>query len=341
MTSKPKLETVAREAGVSLATVSQVMRGKGRISESTRNRVLQAANRLNYVPDGRAASMRSGVSKEIGMAIHDIANSFNAEVISGVSAYLDTEGYLVSVLDAQDDARIQRRQLEAFIGNSRGGLIWVPAKNTPYSSIELLQTQQIPTVSFLRAWPGDLFDHIGIKNADAIGTAVDYLSGLGHRHIAYLGGEANFGVRIERLEGFRRAMRRIGSAPPLVWDSRDDKVSGKTAMRALLTAHPQISAVVCNGDMTAIGALAACAEMNRRIGEDISIIGFDGTQDAQIATPALTTLSINPNEMGRKLAQVLLNRIANPDLPITASLVAADLVVRKSTGPAQPRLLST
>jgi LacI family transcriptional regulator len=258
-----------------------------------------------------------------------------------VSAYLDTEGYLVSVLDAQDDARIQRRQLEAFIGNSRGGLIWVPAKNTPYSSIELLQTQQIPTVSFLRAWPGDLFDHIGIKNADAIGTAVDYLSSLGHRHIAYLGGEANFGVRIERLEGFRRAMRRIGSAPPLVWDSRDDKVSGKTAMRALLTAHPQISAVVCNGDMTAIGALAACAEMNRRIGEDISIIGFDGTQDAQIATPALTTLSINPNEMGRKLAQVLLNRIANPDLPITASLVAADLVVRKSTGPAQPRLLST
>ncbi|MDB0074181.1 LacI family DNA-binding transcriptional regulator, partial [Planktomarina temperata] len=81
MTSKPKLETVAREAGVSLATVSQVMRGKGRISESTRNRVLQAANRLNYVPDGRAASMRSGVSKEIGMAIHDIANPFNAEVI--------------------------------------------------------------------------------------------------------------------------------------------------------------------------------------------------------------------------------------------------------------------
>ena len=197
-----------------------------------------------------------------------------------------------------------------------------------------MQTQQIPTVSFLRAWPGDLFDHIGIKNADAIGTAVDYLSSLGHRHIAYLGGEANFGVRIERLEGFRRAMRRIGSAPPLIWDSRDDKISGKTAMQALLAAHPQISAVVCNGDMTAIGALAACAEMNRRIGEDISIIGFDGTQDAQIATPALTTLSINPNEMGRKLAQVLLNRIANPDLPITASLVAADLVIRKSTGPA-------
>ena len=99
MTSKPKLETVAREAGVSLATVSQVMRGKGRISDSTRKRVLEAANRLNYVPDGRAASMRSGVSKEIGMAIHDIANSFNAEVISGVSAYLETEGYLVSLSD--------------------------------------------------------------------------------------------------------------------------------------------------------------------------------------------------------------------------------------------------
>ncbi|MDH3262602.1 MAG: LacI family transcriptional regulator, partial [Paracoccaceae bacterium] len=90
MTEKPKLETVAREAGVSPATVSQVMRGAGRISEETRKKVLRAAARLNYVPDGRAAAMRSGKTREIGLLIHRIANPFNAEVISGVSDMLET-----------------------------------------------------------------------------------------------------------------------------------------------------------------------------------------------------------------------------------------------------------
>ena len=332
MTQKPKLETVAHEAGVSLATASQVMRGKGRISETTRKRVLAAADKLNYVPNGRAASMRSGVSKEIGMAIHDIANPFNAEVISGVSDLLDGEGYLVSILDSRDDANIQRRHLESFIGNSRGGLIWVPAENTPGSTVELLKTQRIPTVSFLRHLQNNLFDHIGIKNAEAIGKAVEYLQSLGHHKIAYLGGEANSGVRIERLNGFRAAMRNI-TPNPLVWPSHDDKISGKNAMQDLLSKYPQTTAVVCNGDMVAIGALAACSQLKYVVVKDISVIGFDGTQDAEIATPGLTTLAVNPYEIGRKLAQALLNRIGLPDMPVTDSLVSADLVIRKSTGP--------
>lgn len=332
MTQKPKLEDVAQEAGVSLATVSQVMRNTGRISDATRKRVLAAASKLNYVPDGRAAAMRSGINKEIGMAIHDIANPFNAEVISGVSDLMDDAGYLVSVLDARDDARIQRRQLEAFIRYSRGGLIWVPAQNTPTSTIELLKTHNIPTVSFLRDLGGNQFDHLGIKNAEAIEQAVAYLQGLGHRNIAYLGGEANFGVRTERLQGFRNATP-AGPPNPLIWPSHDDKISGKTAMLDLMTAHPGTSAVVCNGDMVAIGALAACAQLGLAVGHDVSIIGFDNTQDAQIATPALTTLAVNPYAMGRKLAQALLNRIADPNMPITVSLVNADLVIRQTTGP--------
>ena len=130
MEKKPKLAHVAQEAGVSVATASQVLRGAGRISEATRKKVLAAAERLHYVRDGRAASMRSGENREIGFAIHQIANPFNAEVISGVSDLLESEGYLVSVLDSNDDTDRQRRNLEAFIRSSRGGLLWVPAQDT-------------------------------------------------------------------------------------------------------------------------------------------------------------------------------------------------------------------
>ena len=125
MAERPKLETVAREAGVSVATASQVMRGTGRISDKTRERVLEAARQLKYLPDGRAAAMRSGVNRDIGFAVHEIANPFNAEVISGVSDLLETEGYLVAVLDSRDNPERQRQQLEAFIRSSVAGILTV------------------------------------------------------------------------------------------------------------------------------------------------------------------------------------------------------------------------
>ena len=143
VSKKPNLKTLAQAAGVSVPTASQVMRGTGRISEATRKKVLKAAERLHYVPDGRAASMRSGEKREIGMLIHSISNPFNAEVISGVSDHLEGHGYLVSVLDSRDDVMHQKRNLEAFIRSSRGGLIWVPAHETPKTTVTIRKNLNI------------------------------------------------------------------------------------------------------------------------------------------------------------------------------------------------------
>ena len=164
MSGKPTLGTVAKEAGVSIPTVSQVLRGTGRISEKTRDRVLKAAKTLHYVPDQKAAAMRSGENCEIGFVINQLSNPFNAEVISGVVDLLEAEGYLVSILDTRDDADRQTRQLEAFIRHGRGGLIWVPALDTPDETFDLLAAHKIPTVTFLRNVRTD-FDHVGIRNA--------------------------------------------------------------------------------------------------------------------------------------------------------------------------------
>lgn len=333
MSVKPKLETVAREAGVSVATASQVMRGTGRISEKTRKRVLQTAKRLNYVPDGRAASMRSGESREIGFAIHQIANPFNAEVISGASDLLESEGYLLSVLDARDDALRQRQQLEAFIRSSRAGLLWVPAQDTPRTTYELLATHSLPTVTFLRRADVDSIDHVGIQNAAATAIATEHLADLGHRHIAFLGGTAQVEVRNERIEGYTRVLAERGLGAPIVWESEDDKPSGMQAMMDLRAAHPEITAIVCNGDMVAIGASLALIRMGLEPGRDVSIVGFDDIQDAGIATPPLTTMAISPYDLGRKLARVVVDRIKEPDMPAALSLVPARLVVRGTTVP--------
>lgn len=333
MRQKPKLETVAKAAGVSLATASQVMRGAGRISEATRNRVLAAAKELHYVRDGRAAAMRSGENREIGFAIHQIANPFNAEVISGASDLLETEGYLLSVLDSRDDVDRQRRNVEAFIQSSRGGLLWVPAEDTDEATFDLLARHGMPTVTFLRRSGKGRFDHVGIENANATRMATAHLAELGHRHIAYLGGIAQFGVRTERIRGYVETMQERGLANPVIWDTPDDKVSGLQAMTALHKAHPDVTAIVCNGDMVAIGACSAIARLGMTVGQDFSVVGFDDVEDAEIATPPLTTLAVSPYQLGRTLAEVALRRIRTPDMPVVTRLVPAILKVRGSTGP--------
>ena len=333
MEHKPKLADVASLAEVSTATASQVLRGTGRISESTRKKVFAASKKLNYVRDARAASMRSGENREIGFAVHQIANPFNAEVISGVSDLLETEGYLVSVLDSRDDAVRQRRNLEAFIQSLRGGLLWVPAENTDDATYELLMAHGIPTVSFLRRFGKGRFDHVGIENADAIASAARHLVDLGHRRFAYLGGTARFGVRVERIEGLRKALEDFKLPPPVIWDCSDDKVAGLNEISKLRIAHPEVTGIICNGDMVAIGACSGLIRMGMTPGKELSIIGFDDVQDAAIATPPLTTLAVSPYQLGRKLARVALDRINDPAMPTAVSLVPAELTVRATTGP--------
>ena len=330
MSQKPKLETVAREAGVSVATVSQVMRGKGRISEKTRRKVIAAAEKLHYVPDGRAASMRSGEKREIGMIIHRIANPFNAEVISGVSDMLETEGYLVSVLDSQDDADRQRRNLEAFIRSSRGGLLSVPAQDTPKETVDLLKTHAIPTVTFLRQLELEAFDHVGIQNRDATYKATKHLLSLGHRHIAFFGGVVGAEVRKDRVAGYRAALEEHGVLDLIDWDAPDDKVSGMNAMLALRENHPEVTAIVCNGDVVALGGCHALRRLGQIPGKQVSVIGFDDIQDASVATPPLTTMAVRPYKLGQLLAQRLLDRLSNPAIPVTATLLPAELVSRET-----------
>jgi len=331
MTKKPNLKTLANAAGVSVPTASQVMRGTGRISEETRKKVLKAAERLHYVPDGRAASMRSGEKREIGMLIHRISNPFNAEVISGVSDHLEGHGYLVSILDSRDDVKHQKKNLEAFIRSSRGGLIWVPAHDTPKTTIDMLRTHSIPVVTFLRQSKYAQFDHIGLKNTEATFAATRHLIQLGHKEIVFFGGEQHSDVRQERIAGFKLAMQQINCERCIVWDAPDDKLSGVDELQNLLQQHPNTTALICNGDMIALGACFALQKAGKIPGKDLSIIGFDDIQDAALATPALSTIATNPYELGILLAKTILDRISDPLQPVKTSHISTDLVLRNTT----------
>ena len=327
------LKTLAKASGVSVATASQVIRGVGRISEHTRKRVLSTAEKMNYIPDGRAISMRSGERPEIGMIIQELANPFNAEVVSGVSDYLESHGYFVSVLDARNDIERQKRNIEAFIRSARGGLIWVPAHNTPLKTVELLRNYSIPTITFLRQIKGAGFDHVGIKNTQGTEIATDYLINLGHTKIAYFGGDTNSDVRQDRAQGYELSLKKHSISWKVIWASEDTKQSGVERLHDLLSAHPDVTALVCNGDMVALGACLALQSKGLQPGKDVSVIGFDNVMDAKLVTPSLTTMAVNPYKMGQILAETILKRINETERQQITYFNDPELIIRNSVGP--------
>lgn len=336
MAHRPKLSTVAAAAGVSTATVSQVLRGTGRISTQTRDRVLAAARQVNYLPDGRAAALRSGENREIGLVLHHLANPFNAEVVSGVSDRLERAGHLVSVLDSRDDAEREGRNLRALIASMRGGLIWVPASGTDPATLDLLMAQRLPVVTFLHR-VAEGFDHVGLRNAAALGRAVDHLAELGHRRIAFLGGTTPRAPRAERIAGYAAALAAHGLGAPLVFPCEDSKPGGLSAMLTLRETHPEVTAVVCNGDMVALGACLGLGRRGETPGREVSVIGFDDVADAALATPALTTLSIAPYTLGQHLAERLLARLSDRAAAPVHQELDASLILRDTTAPPLPR----
>jgi LacI family transcriptional regulator len=312
------------------------MRGSGRISETTRDKVLQAAKEVNYLRDTQAAALRSGQFKEIGLLIHQIANPFNAEVVAGVSDKLESHGYLVFVLDMRDEAGRQRRYLETLLGGARGGLLWVPARETDQSTIDLVLAQRIPTVTFLRQLPNALFDHVGIENTAGTRDATRHLRDLGHRNIAFLGGSNDIDLRVQRVAGYKEIMAEEGMGPVVVADCEETKEGGMNAVQDLLRRNPDITGVVCNGDVVAMGATLGLTRIGKEAGKDISIIGFDGTEEAMLWTPKLSTMNVNAFSLGEQLAQTLIDRIANPDAPVRSTNLSAHLVARETTGPLAP-----
>lgn len=331
MTKRPTLKTVAEAAQVSLPTVSQVMRGVGRISHDTREKVLTTARKLNYIPDEHAVSMRSGRATEVGMIVHHLANPFNAELISGATDTLEDAGYLLSVLDARDDAERLERHMQLLLGKTRGGILWVPAKNTSSSLLKMIEDQKVPSVTFLRDGGSKTCTNISIDNFDALVCATQHLIQLGHTNIAYVGGNSWAQTHIARVDGYRHALKQAGIHKELILDTKDIKPSGFEIIQTIRQKYPHITALLCNGDEIAIGVCLGLQRMGQTAGKEISVIGFDDIAEAALMTPALTTIAVQPYVFGQRLAQVLLNKIKGENAGNLREIVPTRLIIRDTT----------
>lgn len=331
--ARVRLEEVAEAAGVSKATVSQVMRKAGRISDPTRVRVLEAAERLGYVRNRAAVTLRAGRSTLVGIGVGSLANPFFADLVSGAVDVLERDGYFPMVVNLEDDLDRQQRFARSLRENAAAGAILCPAPDTPRALFDEWREARGQTVTVLRAAAGGAFDHVGVDNEAGAAIAVEHLHGLGHRTVGFLGGQQRSPSRRERLEGWRRGLLEAGceASETLVEPCEATIAGGSLGIARLLRRRPDISAVLCHQDIVAFGATIGLRKAGIEPGRALSVVGFDDISMSRDWDPALTTVSVTPRELGGEAARLLSRRIAAPGAALQSVLIQPALMVRDST----------
>jgi len=327
---------VAREAGVSYATVSRVVNNKRSILPDTRARVLDAMQRLGYTPNLQARSLAGGSSQVVGLVVHDVWTSYAFEILRGIDAELAAADYDLLLYTSRQRAANEAAHVAALTqGMAEGLLLLLPRQLGSY--LEQLRQVHFPFV---------LIDHEGVVgDGPAVGATnvrgsyegTSYLLDLGHARIGFITGNMQLGAARDRLSGYQAALleRNVPFDPRLVVEGDFFQARGRLAARRLLELDPPPTAIFASNDVSAFGALQATHELGLEVPTDVSIIGFDDIPQAADAQPPLTTVRQPLEEMGRTAARLLLSQIRQPESAPERVELATELVVRASTAPPQ------
>ncbi len=335
--AKTTLRDVARRAGVSVTTVSNVVRGWPYISDATRARVERAILELHYSPDPIAQGLRTGRTQVIGFIVPDIANPHFAAMVSTVEDAAQEQGYGVLVFSTHEDPAREADCIRRVAHGWGDGLLIVQTASTSQVDPRSLS---IPVVGIDRIPANFVGAHCTVDNEAIVELAMRHLVELGHRRIAHLSGPPSALPAQARVEGYRRWVANLGldyfhaSSNPGAWSSQE----GYRAALALLDAGERPTAIFASNDRLAIGAAHALRERGLRIPDDISLVGVDDIEASRYLNPPLTTVRQPLDAMARAGIDLLLRLINGEGEPAPANLqvtLAPTLVVRAST--AAPR----
>ncbi len=332
------LQDVAREAGVSSATVSRVLNGSDKVHPRTRQLVMETIERLGYRRSrvARRLRVRGGRSHILGLVIPDIQNPFFSDVARGVEDYAYTHEYAVILCSSDEDPRKQAFYLNTMRAESVDGIILPPIPGENSVIDELIEKHRLPIVCLDRQLPLTPVDTIVVDNRRSAFEAVERLLRLGHRRIGIITGLPILTTSQERLEGYTKALSeyQVPVDPALIREGDSKYGSGRKETETLLDLpDPPTALFVCNNLMT-LGALEALHLRGLQIPRDFSIIGFDDMPWAASLNPPLTAVRQPGHAIGRYAAELLLKRIADPERPSSLVVLQPKLIVRQSCGPA-------
>lgn len=332
----PTIDDVAREAGVSIASVSRYLNGRTtEVSAANGARIQAAVDRLGYVPNLAARSLKTGRSRLIGVLLANIAHPYWSVVLAGVEEACQRANYSVIVSSAGDRADVENRYLQMFLEQRVDGILLNPAMAEP----EIIATWgrlTVPVVTIDRTLPGLPFGLVAMDNALGTRLAVEHLLALGHRRIGFVSWPAGlFTNRLERLQGYEEALR-DGGVPidqGLIRYAAEGWSDGVAQTLDLLAEANPPTAILSATSMLNLQVLAAIKRRGLRVPDDISVVGYDDSPWDPLLDPPLTTVATPAHMLGVAATERLIATIDGHGLPASEEIrLRPKLVVRASTG---------
>ncbi len=330
-----RLKDIARDLGVSLVTVSKVLRGNPDIGEATRQRVLKRMKELNYQPNMMARGLASGRTHAVGLVVPDLVHPFFAEFAKSLGGVLRNSKRALILASSEEDPEVERQEIRTLL--SRGvDVLLIASCQANLRNFYELGDERTPYLLFDRNFPHLAAHFVGTDDVQVGEMATRHLIEIGRKNIAHIGGK-NTSPSFDRLRGYRCALASASLPAPesrvVVCDRTEESgdVAGFEAMQKLLKLKPRPDAVFCYNDLTAIGAIEATLQAGLRVPEDIAIIGCGNLRYAKYMRVPLSSIDHGTAELGRLAGEFALDLSAKPEQDPRSVLLPSTLVAREST----------
>lgn len=326
------IRDVAREAGVSVATVSRVLNDSGPVKDETRQRIRAVAQRINFLPNSTARSLSTSRTLMIGVLLPDLYGEFFSEVIRGIDQTAQRHGFHVLISSSHNEPIEVTAAIRAMRGRVDGLILMASGLDATTLSKNLPERAHVVLMNADR--DASHYDTLNVDNFGGAYAMTLHLLRLGHREIRMIrGGERNRDAS-ERAKGFRAALAQQGITCRDEWIVPGDftEASGYRAARALVAELVRPTAIFAANDAMAVGALSAVREAGLRIPEDVAVVGFDDIPIAEYVSPALTTVRVSIASLGAKAAERLFTSMAAHRSDPKHEVLATELMIRSSCG---------
>ena len=327
------IRDVARLAGVAPITASRALQKPDMVKEKTRLKVRKAADELSYIPNLVAGMLASNVSNMVAVIVPNLSNSIFADTLQSIAAVLRPQGYHLLIGHCDYSSEQEEELLRTFLSRRADAVVLTGLSHSE-GTRALIRSSRVPTVEMWSVTDQPLGVCVGISNHDAAYSMTRYLIGKGRRNIGFIGGHVQNNDRAQsRLQGYLDALAEHGlpADDQRIAFANFEYHDGARAMNRLLEADPALDAVFAASDVLATGALQACLRRNVKVPETVAIAGMDDAGIAQVMTPALTTISVPRQEIGRKVAEVILSMLRGEQPASTVFDMGFQLVERDTT----------
>lgn len=333
---KTTIKDIANVLGITPSAVSKALNNHPRISEKTKNAVIQVAQNLNYQPNHIASALRKGKTNLVGVIIPRASSNFFSSIIEKIEDILNDKGYNVIITQSNESYKKECASIEALLFTQVDGIIASMANETvKLDFYNKVKKKGIPLILFDRGENDLNVDYVGIDDYQSSHMVINHLVEQGCKRIAHISGNSNARIYKNRIRGYIDALEQhnLPFKKELLIESNLRQKDGRKIMQQLLELPERPDAVYASGDYVALGALEVLKQNNIKVPEDMALVGFSNEPFSSIVTPAITSIEQHSEKIGELAALIFLKRVAAPneEVSLNKMILTPELIVRGSS----------